>query len=546
MRVQSNEAAERRRVVGMTTLLSFYGAAGCVTGACMLIECGKTRVLVDCGMFQGTKTLKQLNYGAFPFDPTSLDAVVLTHAHIDHSGLLPKLRLAGYEGPIYATEGTRDLCAVLLPDAGNIQEIEVEQLNRRNRRRGGSDLEPIFTAADARDTLTQFRTVGLREWVSLASGVRARWWNAGHILGAASIELELVDDKEAGAIRLCFSGDVGPGGRDLADDPEGPSDIDHLIVESTYGGVERQQVDAKARRAILTNELRAAHAAGGPLLIPAFAVERTQELLVDLLELMESTEAPPGQIFLDSPLAIKATNVFLRAGHRESGENPFKGLRESRLLRFTESSSESRELEHQRGWHVVIAASGMCDAGRVRNHLRRLLPREDATVLIVGYQAVGTLGRLLLEGRRDVRIQGDEIAVRARIREIDVYSGHADAGGLLKWIGARRPISGTIFLNHGEADNLAGLRTRLVASGLREDQVTIADMDQSYRIRPKVAAERGQEVRPRIMPDALSHLDWHNARVTFLSDLRRKLDEARDDKARDAILAQLSATLAQT
>lgn len=530
----------------MTTLLSFFGAAGCVTGSCALLECGETRVLVECGMFQGTKTLKQLNYGAFPFDPKSLDAVVLTHAHIDHSGLLPKLRLAGFEGPVYATAGTRDLCAVLLPDAGNIQEIEVEQLNRRNRRRGGSDLQPIYTAADARDTLTQFRTVDLREWVTVASGVRARWWNAGHILGAASIEIEVSNGKEANPLRLCFSGDIGPGGRDLADDPEGPAGIDHLVVESTYGGVERQQVDVTARRKILANELRAAHAAGGPLLIPAFAVERTQELLVDLLELMESTEAPPGQIFLDSPLAIKATNVFLRSGHKGSGENPFKGLRESRLLRFTESSSESRDLERQRGWHVIIAASGMCDAGRVRGHLRRLLPRDDATVLIVGYQAVGTLGRLLLEGRRDVRIQGDEIAVRARIREIDVYSGHADAGGLVKWVGARKPISGTIFLAHGEAENLAGLRSRLIASGFAEDQVTIAAMDQTYRIHPKVRAEHTQVVRPRIGPDALSHLDWHNARVTFLSALRRKLDDARDDRSREAILAQLNEILARS
>ena len=529
----------------MTTLLSFYGAAGCVTGACMLIECGESRVLVECGMFQGTKTLKQLNYGAFPFDAKSLNAVILTHAHIDHSGLLPKLRLAGFDGPIYATAGTRDLCEVLLPDAGNIQEVEVEQLNRRNRRRGESDLQPIFTAVDARDTLTQFQTVNLREWVTVANSVRARWWNAGHILGAASIEVEVANDKEAAPIRLCFSGDIGPGGRDITDDPEGPVDIDHLIVESTYGGVERQQVDVTTRRKILTNELRAAHAAGGPLLIPAFAVERTQELLVDLLDLMESTEAPPGQIFLDSPLAIKATNVFLRSGHKESGENPFKGLRESRLLRFTESSSESRDLERQRGWHVIIAASGMCDAGRVRNHLRRLLPRHDATVLIVGYQAVGTLGRLLLEGRRDVRIQGDEIAVRSRIREIDVYSGHADAGGLVKWVAARRPIAGTIFLNHGEVENLVGLRSRLVASGYAEDQVKIAEIDQSYRIGSKARAERARQAQPRIMPDALSHLDWHNARVTFLSALRAKLDNAPDDKSRDAILAQLSETLAR-
>lgn len=536
----------KRQIGGTMTLLSFYGAAGCVTGACMLLESGKSRVLVECGMFQGTKTLKQLNYGAFPFDVVSLDAVLLTHAHIDHSGLLPKLRLAGFEGPIFATAGTRDLCEVLLPDAGSIQEIEVSQLNRRNRRRGVADLTPIFTAADARDTLTQFQAVHLREWVSVASGVRARWWNAGHILGAASIEVELTDDANEAPLRICFSGDVGPGDRDLADDPEGPSGVDHLIVESTYGGTDREKIDTATRRRILRDELRAAHAAGGPLLIPAFAVERTQELLVDLLDLMESTEAPPGQIFLDSPLAIKATDVFLRSGHRDSGHNPFKGLRESRLLRFTESAAESRDLERQRGWHVIIAASGMCDAGRVRGHLRRLLPREDATVLIVGYQAFGTLGRLLLEGRRDVRIQGDEIAVRASIREIDVYSGHADASGLARWVQARAPISGTVFLIHGELDSLTGLQSRLAAEGFPADQIAIAELDQSYRLDRNAPATRAAATPPRLASDALMHLDWHNQRVALLSTLQEKLDKAPDDRSRERILKHLEATLAKS
>jgi metallo-beta-lactamase family protein len=526
-------------------VLSFYGAAGCVTGACMLLEAQKSRVLVECGMFQGTKTLKQLNYGEFPFDAASLDAVLLTHAHIDHSGLLPKLRLAGFEGPVFATAGTRDLCEVLLPDAGSIQEIEVSQLNRRNRRRGGADLTPIFTSADARDTLAQFQTVHLKEWVGVARGVRARWWNAGHILGAASIEVELKDEANEAPLRLCFSGDVGPGDRDLADDPDGPSDIDHLIVESTYGGTERKEFDTATRRKILRDELRTAHAAGGPLLIPAFAVERTQELLVDLLALMESTEAPPGQIFLDSPLAIKATDVFLRSGHRDSGHNPFKSLRESRLLRFTESAAESREIERQRGWHVIIAASGMCDAGRVRGHLRRLLPREEATVLIVGYQAFGTLGRFLLEGRRDVRIQGDEIAVRASIREIDVYSGHADASGLARWVQARRPISGTVFLNHGEPDSLTGLKSRLATDGLPADRITIAALDQSYRLERNAPAISTAPTPPRLTPEALTLLDWHNQRVSFLAAMQEKLNRAPDDKARERLLRLLDEALAR-
>ena len=197
----------------MTVSLSFHGAAGCVTGSCILLDDGQTRLLVDCGLFQGTKTLKQMNYGPFPFDASSIDAVLLTHAHIDHSGLLPKLRLAGFTGVIFATSGTRDLCSVLLPDAGAIQEIEVSQLNRRNRRRAVYALSPIYTARDARDTLALFQTVSLREWINVAPRVRARWWNAGHILGAASIEIEIAEDENRVPMRLFFSGDVGPGSR---------------------------------------------------------------------------------------------------------------------------------------------------------------------------------------------------------------------------------------------------------------------------------------------------------------------------------------------
>jgi metallo-beta-lactamase family protein len=530
----------------MTVRLHFYGAAGCVTGSCILLETERAKVLIDCGMFQGSKTLKELNYRPFPFEPGDIDTALLTHAHIDHSGLLPKLALEGFSGPIFATAGTRDLCSVLLPDSGAIQEAEVDQLNRRNRRRARPVVRPIFTASDARDTMPLFSSIELETWREVAPGVRARWWNAGHILGSASIEVEVKDATDEPPLRLCFSGDLGPGGRDLADDPEGPSGVDHLIIESTYGDVERRPIGADERRRILAGELRAAHAAGGPLLIPAFAVERTQELVVDLLDLMEQTAAPPGPIFIDSPLAIKATDVFLKQGRLESGENPFKSLRESRLLRFSESRSESRDLEWQKGWHVIVAASGMCDAGRVRNHLRRLLPRNDATVLIVGYQPVGTLGRLLLDGLRDVRIQGDEITVRARIRETDVYSGHADADGLVRWASARRPVAGSTFLTHGEPRNLAGLKARLMKAGFAEDRVAIAALDQSYALGRAGAARAERHAPPRMPPDRVARLDWHNSRVSFLSALQRALDGASDDAARETLLARLTTLLPQT
>lgn len=526
----------------MRTKLSFLGAAGGVTGFCVLMETGRAKVLVDCGLFQGPKTLKQLNYNKFPFSPASIDAVLLTHAHIDHSGLIPKLVVQGYAGPVHATAGTIALCGVMLPDAGAIQEMEVETLNRRNAQRARAAVKPIYTKADAEACLSQFSAVALDSWLAVAPGIRARWWNAGHILGSASIEIEVSEGDSTETFLV--SGDLGPGGRDFADDPEGPQGVDHLILESTYGNVVREPVTQEHRGAVLAAALQTAHEAGGPLLIPAFAVERTQELIVDLLDLMESGKAPRGPIFLDSPLAIRASKVFLQASHAGDGTERFRRLRESNLLHFTESADESRSIERIRGWHIIIAASGMCDAGRVRHHLKRLLPRKEASVLIVGFQAVGTLGRLLQDGRQWVRIQGDDIRVKAAIRSIDVYSGHADAQGLLAWAQARRPVSGSIFLMHGEPENLLGLKRRLEAEGFPAGQIIIPGLDEAFFIKHRhVTADAGAKPG-RIAPEAVSRLDWHNARAALLSDLNEALERAPDDKARERMIAGIRHAIA--
>jgi metallo-beta-lactamase family protein len=527
----------------MDVKLTFHGAAGCVTGFCARLQTGKATVLIDCGMFQGSKTLKALNYGDFPFDAGAVDAVLLTHAHIDHSGLLPKLMRAGFEGPIHATAGTRDLCEIMLADAGGIQESEVRQLNHRNERRGRPPVEPIYTKRDAKRVMGQFSKVRLGEPVAVAPGLTATYWEAGHILGSASIELQV--ETEDGPIRLLFSGDLGSGGRDYSPDPEGPTGVDHLIVESTYGDRERPTIDGDARRALLADELNAAHAAGGPVLIPAFAVERSQELLADLLILMEERQIPDGHIFLDSPLAIEATEIFQRRGwNRATGDNPFQGLHVGERLKFLRHPSESDTLDRLSGWHLIMAASGMCDAGRVRKHLKRLLWRRDATVLISGFQAQGTLGRILVEGAKRVSIQGEEIQVRARIRSIDVYSGHADAGGLTAWAKARGPVAGEVFLLHGEPSSREGLRTRLEKAGFDPARIAAPAMDESYILTRSGIVEAGARAR-RIAPSAAAQQDWHNARARLLLELDQRLDAAAGDSAREALLADLERALRQ-
>jgi metallo-beta-lactamase family protein len=523
----------------MNTQLTFHGAAGCVTGFCAEIRTDRAAVLVDCGLFQGPKTLKALNYQPFPFEAKSIEAVLLTHAHIDHSGQLPKLMKAGFAGPILATPGTRALCAIMLADCGHIQESEVEHLNRRNERRGRDLVEPIYTARDAEQVMRQFRPVDYEDWIEAAPGIRARWWNAGHILGSASIEVEV--EEEGGPLRLMFSGDLGPGGRDYMQDPKGPSGgVDHLIVESTYGAVERPPCGPEERRRALAREISEAHAAGGPLLMPAFAVERTQELLADLMQIIDAGEAPPGEIFLDSPLAIKACEIFLEQGGGEAS-NPFKRIRAAGRLHYLEKPWDSDGLERLSGWHIIMAGSGMCDAGRVRKHLKRLLWRREATVLLSGFQAMGTLGRLLQDGCKTVRIQGEPYRVRARVRSLDLYSGHADGPALERWVAARGPIGGHLFLAHGEPDSLNGLRKRLMAAGYDSDRIAIPSIDQTFGLKRKSALE-GRS-RPRLASSAATALDWHNARSEFLNQLEDQLEGAQDDAARAELIERLGRAL---
>ena len=494
-------------------------------------------------MFQGSKTIKELNYGTFPFDPAKIDFVFLTHAHTDHAGLIPKLIKMGFEGPIYTTAGTRGLLTYMLPDSAYIQEMEVDRFNRRNRQRGKATVEPIYTHRHVEQCLRQIRVVDYGSWFEL-DRLRVRFWNAGHILGAASIELEVpTDDPISPISRLLFSGDIGPDHKLFHPDPEAPQDVDYLICESTYGGRRRVDVSPVKRRALLAREINDAMEAGGALIIPAFAVERTQELLLDLSYLLSSGDIPCLPVFLDSPLAIKVTRVFSEhAGDLEDVTSRTVPFGHS-SFHFTETVEESKAIARFSGGVIIVAASGMCDAGRIRHHLKNHLWRPKSTVLLVGYQAQGTLGSLLEQGAKKVRIQGEEIKVRARIRTLDTYSGHADGDGLINWVQERLPIKQAIFLTHGSAAALEAMREHLTAKKIPSARLIVPALDDEFDLTSIEEGPRQNKGARRLDPKVVGKPDWHNSLAQLTLDIRSSLDRVSNDKKRTAILENLRQAL---
>jgi metallo-beta-lactamase family protein len=443
----------------MRVRLIFHGAAREVTGSCFLLEGQKGRLLVDCGLFQGDKRTKERNYGPFPFDPAAIDGVVLTHAHIDHSGLLPKLIKHGFRGSIYATGPTVELCEVMLPDSGYIQEMEVERKNRKLSRAGKPLLEPIYTAEDARQGMSQFHSVDYQQLVQVAPGFSARFWDAGHILGSAAVEIRAKEnDRE---MSLVFSGDLGGWNRPVVRDPEVPGDAQWLIMESTYGDRLRESYGNQLEQ--LAQIIADTFRRGGNVVIPAFAVERTQALLYGLHRLVVEGRIPQAQLFLDSPLAIAATRVFCNNPEvfderttefsQQVGTCPFyiPGMV------MAESTAESIAINKIKQGAIIISASGMCDAGRIKHHLKHNLWRPESSVVLVGYQAQGTLGRQLVDGNPLVRIHGEEIKVRAQIHSIEGFSAHGDQLDLLRWASSFPQRPRKVFLVHGEEEALETL-----------------------------------------------------------------------------------------
>ncbi|MFL6253766.1 MAG: MBL fold metallo-hydrolase RNA specificity domain-containing protein [Pyrinomonadaceae bacterium] len=445
--------------------LSFWGGVGTVTGSKYLVESGGARVLVDCGLFQGLRELRERNWEDPPFDPKHIDAVIITHAHVDHTAYLPRLVRLGFEGPVYCTKGTADLLKLLLPDSARLQEEDAEYRNRKALTRHEPAL-PLYTEADARAALKLVRTCpNTGEPTEVAPGVRAGFHIAGHILGSSLVLLELDGAGADGkGRRVLFSGDLGHYDQPIIRDPVQPPACDYMLVESTYGDRLHEPEDPKAALARVVNE---AAERGGPLLIPAFAVGRTQELLYHLRELEDEGRIPILPVRVDSPMAAAATQIYQRTKeeHDEEYEEVLEQHRQplrTRSMLTASTREESKRLNDEKGKRIIISASGMMTGGRVLHHARRVLPDERATVLFVGYQAAGTTGRKILEGSRYVRIMKEDVPVRCHVERIGGLSAHADWSEVLRWL---EPLEGTpprrVFTTHGEPESAAAMAAHI-------------------------------------------------------------------------------------
>ena len=429
--------------------IRFLGAARTVTGSCYLVTLPNTTVLVDCGFTQGASDAGERNRRPFAFRPKEIDLLFLTHAHLDHSGLIPRLVKEGFQGRIITTSATGDLLAPMLLDSAKIQENDAERMSRRSLRRGGEPMEPLYTTDDVEKVLPLIDRAKYGEVRETGRGIRYRFLDAGHILGSGSLALWLSGSSTEK--KLIFSGDIGKKGNPIINDPTLASEADYVVMESTYG--DRQHKDSAGTEKELVEAIMSTFAKGGNVLIPAFAIGRTQDVLYILNRLVRGGKLPKLTVYIDSPLAEKATRVYL--GHPDLFDEEAKRLisggtiGDAITIRFTHSAEESMAINKIRSRAVIIASSGMCEGGRIGHHLKHNLWRPECSIVFVGFQAQGTLGRRIVDGAKMVSIWGEEIAVKARVWTIGGFSAHGDQKGLLAWLSAFRSRP-TVFVTHGE------------------------------------------------------------------------------------------------
>ncbi|MEI6456810.1 MAG: MBL fold metallo-hydrolase [bacterium] len=431
--------------------ITLYGAAGDVTGSSYYLQTDRSAILIDCGNFQGSKTSESKNRKLPPVKIGSLEAVILTHAHLDHCGRLPLLAKAKYHNPVYATPASIDIVKLILRDSLKVQNNDLEKLNRRLIRNGKPPLEPLFTEEEVEDVIKLLSPLPYHEGFYVAPGIRVKAVEAGHILGSASFEIEVTEQEQTKTV--VFSGDLGPSGMPIVRDPEPPAKADLVFIESTYG--DRDHKPMKETLDEFDSIISATVANKGKILVPSFAVGRTQDILYYLDVASHEGRLPLFPIYLDSPMAIEATKIYLH--HPELYDEEMMALsregqiqRDMNRIHATSSPEESRKINDVPGPCMIIAGSGMCNAGRILHHLRHNLWNPDTAVIIVGYQAVGTLGRRLVDGAKWVTIFGERISVRARIYKLGGFSAHAGQTDLLKWFNALAPFRPKVVLSHGE------------------------------------------------------------------------------------------------